>query len=193
MALAMRRHLEGLQFFNANGSFQFAQVFEEWPSYIDRYVPPSACVLPGEWKYSDWAYTEHLLEDTWEVRGEPGFGLYKLAEIECDLEISLRTNSIAEREVIVLGIEESFMANGLLMNDAAGPRYGILLPMPEYYGLSARFALTDARVIDDEERSMREQRDAVLVISGQAPHVKVGPVFPLKLRIRLEVDDVERT
>lgn len=193
MALALARHLEDQRFYLSTGVFTFAAVFDEWPSYLDRFVPPSACVLPGAWQYTDWSMTPRLLEDTWEVQGEPGFGLYKLSETEVEFEISMRSSNAAERDAIILGLEESFKAPGLLMDEQQGPRYGIMLPLPEYYGLDARFALQGARVIDDEERAMRENRDAVMTISGQAPQVAVGPVFPLNLRIRLEVDGNERT
>lgn len=183
MAAVMRRHLEDLRFFNSGGQFRFAEVFEEWPSYMNRYVAPSACVLPSSWKYVDWADTPTLMEDTWEVKGEPGFGLYKLSEVDLELELSIRTNNTVEREQIILGVEESFVAPGLLMNEAAGPRYGVILVMPDYYGLQARYSIMESRIIDDEERAHREQRDVVFRISAQAAQVKVGPVFPLNLKI----------
>src|SRR3989442_10911186 len=93
MALALRRHLETQSFTLAGGAFTFAQVFDDWPTYISRLVPPSACVLPGSWRYGDWSFSPKLLEDTVEppvtVDGMAGsgFGLYKTAEVECDLEI----------------------------------------------------------------------------------------------------------
>lgn len=197
LALALRRHLEGLSFSLVGGAFTLAQVFDDWPSYQSRLVPPSACVLPGSWRYADWAFTPHLLEDTVEpacVPGvgmsTPGFGLYKTAELECDFEVSVHSNTVAERDAVVLGIEDAFVAPTVLMNEQRGPRYGILLDLPEYYALQGRFALQSARVIDNEETAMRESRDAVIVISCQAPKVQVGPVFPLRLKITL---DVERT
>jgi hypothetical protein len=185
MALALARHLKGLTFFNAGAPYGFAQVFDEWPSYVDRYVPPSACVLPTGWKYGDWAFTPTLLEDTWEIAGEPGFGLYKLSEIEVDMEVSIRTDHVVMREQVVLGVEESFVDSGLLMTEISG-RYGLILPLPEYYGLSARFALSAARVIDDEDKAMREQRNAVFTISAQAPQVRVGAVYPLNLKVTVD-------
>lgn len=185
MALALARHLAGLKFFNP-AMFQFVRVFAEWPSQLDRYIPPSAVVLPSAWKYADWAFTPHLLEDTWENPGEAGFGLYKLSEIEVELEVSVRTNHVSEREAVILGVEESFVDPELLMSEKYGGRYGLLLDLPEYYNLTARFALQSARVIDDEDRAMREQRDAVFVISAQAPQVRVGPVNPLRLTVRVD-------
>jgi hypothetical protein len=186
MGLALRRHLEVLQFQNAGAIFGFNEVFDEWPSYIQRYVPPAACVLPGSWEYGDWSFTPTLLEDTWEVRGEPGFGLYKLSELSANFEVSIRANSNAERSSLIQGIEESFVAPRLLMDDPAGARYGVFLPLPEYYGLEARFALLSARNMDTEDSALREHRDAVFVVSGQAPQVRVGPVFPLNLTIQLD-------
>jgi hypothetical protein len=131
-----------------------------------------------------------LLEDTVEPRTldgrmtESGFGLYKLSEIEVNLEVSIRAASVTERDAIVLGLEEIFRAPQLLMNEQTGPRYGVLLPLPTYYGVEARFALQSARVLDDEDRAMREQRDAILTISGQAPQVTVGPASPLNMTVR---------
>lgn len=183
IAAAIARHLEAITFFNSGGAFRLAAVFDEWPSYLDRYVAPSACVLPSSWRYVDALMTPTLMEDTWEVKGEPGFGLYKLSEVDLELEVSMRTSNVVEREQLILGIEESFQAPGLLMNEASGPRYGLILPLPDYYGLTARVSLMDFRVIDDEERAHREQRDAVVRVSAQAAQVKVGPVFPLGLTI----------
>jgi len=183
MALALTRHLAALRFSSGAGQFMFAEVFDEWPSYSQKYIAPSAAVLPGSWTYGDAYLTPTLMEDTWEPKGERGFGLYKLSEIEVTLEVSMRTNSTAEREAIVAIVEQSFRHPELLMSQA-GARNGILLPMPEYYGLCARFALLSGRVIDDEDRAMRENRDAILNVSAQATQVAVGPVSPLNLKVR---------
>ena len=183
MALALARHARGLVFNSGAGPFQFAEVFEEWPSYLKRYIAPSACVLPGSWTYGDAYLTPTLIENTWEPAGEQGFGLYKQTEIQVELELSMRTNSVAEREAILLVVESAFRHPQLLMSEQGG-RNGILLPMPEYYGCLARFALVAGRVIDDEDRAVRENRDAILTISAQATQVVVGPVAPLSLKVR---------
>jgi hypothetical protein len=194
MALAFSRHLESLQFSHAGGAFQLSEVFDDWPSYTSRLIPPSACILPGTWRYADWAFTPKLLEDTAEPAittdgmPGPGFALEKTAEMEAELEISIHSNNVAERDAVLLGIEDALVSPSGLMSEAAGPRYGILLPLPEYYALEGRFALQSARVIDDEERAMREQRDAVVTVSCQASKVQVVPVFPLRLSIRLAVE-----
>jgi hypothetical protein len=187
LSMALRRHLEGLTF-GING-FSFVQVFDEWPSYMDRFVTPSACVLPSSWDYVDALLSPTLLEDTWEPKGQQGWGLYKCSEIDCTLEVSIRASSIAAREDIMLGVEESFQDTGLLMSEAFGPRYGLLLPLPEYYSMRGRFALKSMRQIDDEDHSMREQRDAVVTVSAQTSQVKVGPVYPLNLTFQLAPDE----
>ena len=186
MALAVARHLRGLEFFNPS-RFQFSEVFEEWPSYLSRYVPPAACVLPTAAKYGDALLTPALCEDTWEVKGEAGFGLYKLSELEVDLEVSIRAAHTSEREAIILGVEQSFVDVGLLMTETSG-RYGILLDMPEYYGTQCRLSLSSSRVMDDEDRAIREQRDCVLTLQAQASVFRVGRVYPLNLTIRQMVE-----
>lgn len=183
MALALKRHLECLAFENLD-TFQFSAVFDNWPSYLERYVPASACVLPGRWTYGDAYLTPVLLEDTWEPKGELGFALYKTSELEVQLEVSIRTDSVDEREAIILGVENSFVDPDLLMADPAGARYGILLPLPEYYGCNARFQLIGGSVIDDEDRAMRENRDAIMTVRAEASQVVVGPVRPLALKFR---------
>ena len=179
-ALALSRHLMGLTWEGTEHQ-RFTEVFDEWPAFLNRYQPPAACVLPATWTYGSWEYT--LLEDTWEPKGLPGFGLYKTNELECEMEVSIRTTSAAEREVIVLALEDAFQDPQMLMSQKRGPRNSIILPMPEYYGLPARFSLQRGRTIDDPDSAMRERRDAVLTVSVQASKVKVGPVYPMALHM----------
>ena len=179
-ALALSRHLMGLTWEGTEHQ-RFTEVFDEWPAFLNRYQPPAACVLPATWTYGSWEYT--LLEDTWEPKGLPGFGLYKTNELECEMEVSIRTTSAAEREVIVLALEDAFQDPQMLMSQKRGPRNSIILPMPEYYGLTARFSLQRGRTIDDPDSAMRERRDAVLTVSVQASKVKVGPVYPMALHM----------
>ena len=184
MARALSRHLKTLTF---QFGVRFTDVFDEWPSYVKRYRPPCACVLPSSWAYSGWM-TPTLLEDTWEPQGAQGFGLYKTGEAETELEISIATTSTEERALIEQGIEDAFVDPELLMSEQRGPRNAILLPMPEYYGLNVRFSLLRGRVIDDEDSAIREKRNAVLTVSAQASKVKVGPVYPLALTIQINND-----
>ncbi len=99
-ALALARHLATLTFEGTEHQ-RFTEVFDEWPAYLNRYRPPAACVLPAGWKYGDWSFTPTLLEDTWEPKGQQGFGLYKTAELECEMEVSLRTLSCAADPPII--------------------------------------------------------------------------------------------
>ncbi len=187
-AVVLARHLGGLSFELGGQSFSFTKVFDEWPSYAQRYKPPAACVLPAGWSYGPWGLTPTLLEDTWEPKGQQGFGLYKTAELECEMEISIRTTSTAERETITLGVEDAFQADQMLMSQKAGPRNSVILFMPEYYNLPARFSLLKGRTIDDEDRAMREKRDVILTIGVQASKVKLGPVYPMALHFKKQAD-----
>jgi hypothetical protein len=184
MAMALRRHLEGLHFADPR-DFVFAEVFEEWPSFLERYIPPSCCILPGTTTYADALMTPTLLEDTWEPSGEQGFGLYQLSEIDLSFEVYIRCASVTERNAVMLGIEESFRAPLVLMDMVAGARNAILKPLPEYYNLDCRFSVTAARTIDDQDTSVREARDAIFSISAQAPQVTVGPVYPMNSTVTI--------
>jgi hypothetical protein len=184
MAVALARHLAGLTF---QFGVRFTGVFSEWPSFVKRYRPPCACVLPSSWALGGWM-TPTLLEDTWEPQGAQGFGLYKTGESETELEISIATTSQDERAILEQGVEDAFTDPQALMSEQRGPRNAILLPMPEYYGLNARFSYLRGRSIDDDDSAMREKRNVVITVSAQASKVRVGPVYPLALTIQVEVN-----
>jgi hypothetical protein len=194
MASALAAYVAGLSWDLDDGTtVKFAQVFDRWPHYLQRTVDPSACVLPGSWKYGDALLTPTLLENTWEPKGGDGWGLYQTSEAEVELELSLRATTSEERDQLIQGLEDSFQDPDVLMSQR-GAANRIVLPLPTYYGLSARYSLLSGRTIDSEEQAMREQRDAVLTISAQAPKVKVGPVHPMSITIRkLSVDETPIT
>ena len=175
LAMALRRHVEGLTFAGSQDQ-NFAEVFEEWPSFNESEVPPAACVLPGEWKYADAHMTPRILEDTWEPKGMPGWALQKTAELMCEFQLVIRTNLPAERTILMRAIEESFQKD-------TDQRYGILVDLPEYYQLTGRFVLLGGSVIDNEDTAMREMRDAAFTISASSPKVQVVPIWPMSLSI----------
>lgn len=190
MALALRRILESLWFDGGTAPFQFSQVFEEWPSFASKYIPPAACVQPGAWTYDSSNLVPTLMEDTWEPFGQQGFGLYKLTEIAATFELFVRTSTVGERNAIALGLETAFVMPNILMNIWQGARNAVLVDLPEYYGLPARFSLLSARMLDSEDAAIREHRDLIFTISGQAPQVAVGPVFPLNMTIHYACNDI---
>lgn len=190
MAKALATRLLGLFFVPPSGGLiQFTRVYDQWPSFPDNYVSPVAAVLPTPTRYDASRMTPALLEDTWEPKHQVGCGLYKLADVEADFEILVRTASVEERTVIMAGVEESFQSDGVLM-DPLGAIYGVNLPMPEYWNLVAGFALKASRVLDDEDRAMREHREAVFTVTGWAPQVKLAPVRPMRPTVRLVIDGV---
>jgi hypothetical protein len=73
--------------------------------------------------------------------------------------------------------------------ELTGPRYGLVVPLPEYYGINGRFALLAGSVIDNEETAMRDKRDAAFTISASAPKVQVGPVWPMAIAVVKELVD----
>jgi hypothetical protein len=182
-AAALKRHIEGLRFAGAQGTDRFSAVDDDWPTYNERYTPPQACVEPGPWKYGASSMVPQLLEDTWEPFGQIGFGLWKVAELEADFTLACRTNLPAERKVLVKAIEDAFEGKG----QEIGERYGLILPLPEYYGLKVRFAVTGGQIIDNEDKAARSQKDAMFTISAQASKVQVRPVFPMALKITKQV------
>ena len=181
LAAALRRIIENLRFAGSQTD-RFAEVFDEWPSFLETSVFPCAAITPGGFRFSDSSTTPKLIEDTWEPQGLPGWGLYKTAECQTELQLVIRTDRVGERPALMRAVEDAFQPPEMNMAKN-GPRYGLIETLPEYYGVNARFAVLDGSVIDSEDSAMRERRDAVFTVSASAPKVQVGPVFPLALRI----------
>lgn len=171
------------------GLIRFAQVFEEWPGSNDEFVSPGVCVLPdGELAYGPSHPTPRLLEDTWENPGEAGFGLYELSEASMAFQVVVRAPTGPERNALKAGIEQLFVDPQVLMVPT-GARYGVLANMPEYFGLNCRLSLGSSRKLDGADNAMKNINEAQFVIRAEAPHVRVGPVQPLTLKI-VETDSL---
>ena len=187
LAVALGRLVQGLTFPGSQAQ-NFAAVYDEWPDFLETGVFPAACVLPGEFKYADSQMTPRLLEETWEPKGMPGWGLQKTAELQTEFQLAIRTNLASERSQLMQAIEDLFQPVDNLM-DQTGPRYGLVVPLPEYYGITGRFALLAGAVIDNEDAAMREKRDAAFTISASAPKVQVVPVWPMALQVTKHLAD----
>lgn len=186
MALALVRKIDAAEFTAQDGTpLRFAEVFDNWPTYQDTYrAPGTACVLPGDMPLEASRLTPSLMEDTWEPAGMPGLALYQLAEVNTSFDIAIKCPSIAERQVFLAGLENMWNHDDLLLDDA-GARYGVSLPLPEYWGVDAVFSLKSVRLQDDENSAMREQREAVITVTGQAPQVVLRRVQPMTLTVRM--------
>jgi len=192
-ALALRRVLEGIDKMIGGQQIKFVRVFDEWPTFDDYQDTPTACVVPpSEWTYDDSGCTPKLMEQTIEtaedaVEGEPpSFGLWKTAEMVDQFMVQLRVATPELRSMFKLAVEDAFQALNLTMNPNE-QRYGLLLDLPEYWGLQARASLLSGMNIDDEDQAMRNRRDARFVVSMQATKVQLGAVYPQALTIRKEV------
>ena len=181
LAVALGRLVSSLTFPGSQAQ-TFAAVYDEWPDFLDTGVFPAACILPGEFRYADSQMTPRLLEDTWEPKGMPGWGLQKTAELQTEFQLVIRTNLTGERAQLMQAIEDLFQPVDNTM-DLTGPRYGLVVPLPEYYNLNGRFALLAGAVIDNEDTAMREKRDAAFTISASAPKVQVAPVWPMAVGV----------
>ena len=190
MVAAIAKRLKAAVFPTKSGgpTVKFAQVFEHWPDYTQKYVATTAAVMPAQWPYDAARLTPSLIEETWEPRGKVGLGLYALADISADFEIYLRSPSDFERSVFIAGLEQLWVADEVLMDPVAGARYGVVIEMPEYWGVCAGFALKSVRVLDDENKAMREHREAIVTLTGQATQVKLAPVRPMTLKIKVNPD-----
>lgn len=185
MAEALATHLGALTFHAGSRDFGFDRVFDSWPSDTDWQALPAACVLPDEKvAYSNERLTPTLLEETWEPAGRPGLGLYQVADAECDLMLTVRASTPGERSAVVAGVEEALFEPRVTGNYEQGRRSGIVLPMPAYWSLPARYRVVESRVLDDAESAQKNWNDATFLVRAQAPQVRLDKVVPFQLRIR---------
>ena len=124
----------------------------------------------------------HLLEDTVEMGDAYGYGLYKSAEMLDEFTLQIRATTSAQRSLLKLAIEDAFQTPNV-MQDPQGQRYGLLLDLPEYWGLKARASLLSGSNSDSDDAAMRNQREATFVISMQADKVQLGEVYPMALTV----------
>ena len=183
-ALALSRLLAGIDVVIDGQRVRFTQVYDQWPTPDDKYVPPVACVLPPDrWKYDDSIMTPHCLEETWEHDDDSGWALYKTAEMVNTFSVGIRTTSSAGRTIIKLALEDAFQSPGLLMDQTNGPRYGVVLPLPEYWGLHASAWLLDGSNSDSDDAAMRSHREATFSVKMQCSKVQLGPCVPAAMTI----------
>jgi hypothetical protein len=193
MASALVRFLQGMTFEGPGGYgiIQLETGFAEWPSVPDEYVGPACAVLPGLGTDIEGRLIPTLIEDTWEPRGQPGWGLYVLSDYEVEFKVRIRAASAAERDALIMGIEQAFVQepNDMLIAPEKGNRYGTLLDLPEYFASQARFGLKETNVLDDPDSAMAEQREAEFTVMGQAKKMRVGLVQPFTVKVVVDPDD----
>lgn len=170
------------------GTLRFLALHEDWPSFENSDIVPSACVLPdGDLKYGPSHPTPTLMEDTWEPVGERGLGLYVLSEASRDFELTFRGQTLEERNALKAALETAFedpaVENATVMMPPTGARYGIVVEMPEYWGLTCRLTLLASRKLDDADTAAKNIHEGRLVLRAEARHVKLGPVSPFRLKI----------
>lgn len=172
------------------GALRFEQLYEDWPSFEDADIVPSAVVMPdAPLLYGPSHPVPRLLEDTWENRGEPGLGLYQLSEATREFDVQFRGSTTAERNALKAGLEGIFVDDRLLIAPKMGARYGVLEAMPEYWGLTARLVLLSSVKLDDQESAAKNIAEGRVTVKAYAPHVRLGLVQPFKAIVRLVTDD----
>jgi len=185
LSLAVLRVISGqFQGPGGIGKIGFAQVLEDWPSFEQSYVMPTAVVLPDNGLvYEPSQLVPRLLAETWEPKGEPGLGLYELCEASREFQVQYRAPTAAERNALKAGIETAFVAPEVLIAPPFGARYGVLATMPEYWGLTARFSLAESMKLDDAAAAAKNRWEGTATIKAQAKLVKLAIVQPFRIRI----------
>jgi hypothetical protein len=184
MAAGLRRLLESVELQSPTGvPVRFSAVFDEWPQAEDNYAPPSACVVPSDLEYSASVMTPALIEDTWEPVGDFGFGLYVVAEAAQDVEVQIRTDTPGLRARVSLAMESIFLEPGLTALGSPS-RNGVVIPMPEYFGLPMRVLLLRSRKLDDQESAMHNAWETSYFLRIQARQVVLGRVSPFTVKVQ---------
>lgn len=192
IAMGLERLLMAQTFAGAGGigTIRFSEVFPEWPSVEDTALAAAACVLPVKVLYGQEYPTPTLLEDTWEPKGDYGFGLYVVADASVEaLEIEFRAPTKAERDALLKGIEDLFAAPRPMLEQPESARSGVLLFLAEYFDLPARVTLLDTAALDDADRAIRNAWEARATLAVQTKQVIVDRVRPFTIRIEEQVEE----
>ncbi len=170
---------------------QLAELFDEWPEVEENFVDPSGVILPDtELMYGPSHPTPVLLEDTWEPKGEAGYGLYELSEASREFELAIRASTARDRQALKAGIETAFQGDDdVLVAPSNGVRYGTVVLMPGYWNLPCRLTLLASRKLDDADTAIRKIEEARFRIVAQAAHVKFGRVPPFRVRVQVFESD----
>lgn len=184
------------------GSIKIEEFFEDWADMTENFVNPSAAILPNdELKYGPSHPTPRFLEDTWEPKGEQGFGLSELSEASREFEVAVLASEAAERNALKAGIETAFQdPRGLLVVKGPAPigetmtgggnRSGVLVQaMPEYWSLPCRLTLLASRKLDDADSVSKKNFEARFRLRAEAPHVILQPMQPFRLRLTVIEQD----
>jgi hypothetical protein len=190
---------------DSQGVITLAEIYSDWPTMDDEFVSPSAVILPqDELLYGPSHLTPRLLEDSWEPRGQNGFGLYELSEGTREFQLQVRSGVQAERNALKAGIEGAFVASSVIAVPPPNPtpptvqapsrfegqRYGIIVRVPEYWNLPVRLTLKGSHKLDDADLAAKNQWAAEFRIEAQAPHVVLRPVPAFRVKFRqVEVGD----
>lgn len=167
------------------GTVRFAQMFNDWPSFEENFVSPNAAVLPdGELLYGPSHLVPSLIEETWEPKGEAGFGLYVLSEATKEFLVTVRSSNQEERNALKAGVETAFVAPEVNIAPRLGERYGVVVDMPGYWGLPVMLKLLGSRKLDGADNAAKNINEAEFRISAQARHVVLGPVVPFSVKIQ---------
>jgi len=205
-ALAITRVIQNVSRLVDGQVVKFNHVFDQWPAPGEEYDPPAACVVgPPEWAYDpDAALSPALLEDTVETITPatpvpPSFGLWRTGEMTDRFTVALRAGSSAMRSRLKLMVEDAFQ-HLVMPGDVVGEqdllfpneqsRYGLLLHLQEYWGMTARASLIGGANSDSEDAAMRNQREATFVVSVQAPKVELHAVPIMAITVIKNITDL---
>lgn len=192
VAMGLQRLILAQRFTGAGGigTIAFDEVFEEWPSVEDWNLANAACVLPFELVYGDEYPTPTLLEDTWEPKGDYGFGLYVLSDASAEaIDVELRAPTKAERDALLMGLEGMFGAPRPTLQQPESARSGVTMILDEYFGLPARVYRLKSAILDDADRAIRNAWEARVTLAVQTKQVVLDPVAPLKIRFEETVEE----
>jgi hypothetical protein len=171
-----------------NGTCRFRRVFDDWASFDDQFVNPSACVLPETELLYEPAKNVRVIEGTWEREGEMGLGLYKLGEATREFEIAIRAETAALRNALKAGLEQVFIEERVTLAPINGSRSYLVSEMPDYWGLECAFTLLGSRKLDDGETGTRRISEARIRLSGWGTWAKLALVQPFRPRTRVIED-----
>lgn len=186
----------------AGGLLPAAAVLPDRPIYEADALTPR--MLEWSWSGGDPCLRESSGRPTYPIGdgSGDGYALFDIAELSVPFVLLVRASTIPMRKAVVSRLEELFVEDGSLLDpnqlsDLAQPsppeppeeiarpiRYGRLLKLESYYGLTARYSLESQQLLDSETNAAQNRWLAQMEIQAHGKVVVVRRVRAMRPRVR---------
>ena len=149
--LALARVVRDFRGFEAPGVRSFKPtVYEEWPEESTEITFPSIVLLDARGRWTKDMGNDLIEETVWPAYGPTKYVLRKDADYEVTLQMAAMGNDRHVRGALISGMRRALMSDP--------DRFGIIVEIPEYWGLQCRLTPMGIAKVDTEDEDRIRHR-----------------------------------